>query len=502
MNTFENKLTTLKESNKLELKKALNTFPNEALLTYSAFANTDGGIIVFGIEETKEGLKVTGVENPEKVKKEMFDCLNNRERVSKNLIADDMVKEEILGDKTIILVEVPRADFKEKPIYLKNNLHNSYKRNFEGDYKISENELKIMLRDQLDEEYDTYGIENFSIKDFDEATMKSYRNRFNSLNNDHPFTSMDDIDFFMKIGALRKNRSTGNIESTLGGLLVFGKTEFIKEVIPFIHFDFFDKSIISKERWNDRVVYDGTWGEANLYNFFFIVIQKLYNLVEKDFKIGNDNLSRMDYSDIHIAIREAFVNSIIHADFKIEEPLVITKYPNYFQFENPGTLRVSKKQFFAGEHSKPRNNAIQEIFRHIKLCERAGTGIPKILKAVKENSLKYPDIEEKKDSIVFIFWDTSYIDSIENIGETEKRILSLLLIHKTLSNKQVRENLDITKYESITALNSLVEKAYIEKTGEGAGTKYIFKYSDDIKEYKILENINDIFMSLKREILK
>jgi predicted HTH transcriptional regulator len=119
-----------------------------------------------------------------------------------------------------------------------------------------------------------------------------------------------------------------------------------------------------------------------------------------------------------------------------------------------------------------------------------------------ENSLKYPDIEEKKDSIVFIFWDTSYIDSIENIGETEKRILSLLLIHKTLSNKQVRENLDITKYESITALNSLVEKAYIEKTGEGAGTKYIFKYSDDIKEYKILENINDIFMSLKREILK
>ena len=48
----------------------------------------------------------------------------------------------------------------------------------------------------------------------------------------------------------------------------------------------------------------------------------------------------------------------------------------------------------------------------------------------------------------------------------------------------------------------IIEKSYIEKTGEGAGTKYIFKYSHDIKEYKILEKINDIFMSLKREILK
>ena len=74
MSTFENMLKKLKENNKLELKKALTTFPNEALLTYSAFANTDGGIIIFGIEETKEGLKITGVENPEKVKKEMFDC--------------------------------------------------------------------------------------------------------------------------------------------------------------------------------------------------------------------------------------------------------------------------------------------------------------------------------------------------------------------------------------------------------------------------------------------
>ena len=66
---LEKYLTTLEENYQIEFKKSKNSFPEEALKTYSAFANTDGGILILGIEETKEGLNISGVNSPEKVKK-------------------------------------------------------------------------------------------------------------------------------------------------------------------------------------------------------------------------------------------------------------------------------------------------------------------------------------------------------------------------------------------------------------------------------------------------
>jgi len=93
-------------------------------------------------------------------------------------------------------------------------------------------------------------------------------------------------------------------------------------------------------------------------------------------------------------------------------------------------LRVSKEDFFEGEHSDPRNHIIQEIFRHLNLCERADSGIPKILKAVKDYSYKHPDIEEDKDKFTFKFWNIEkiedgkkQIESLENQNKIEKDLL-------------------------------------------------------------------------------
>ncbi len=499
MNTFETKLSTLKESNKLELKKASNTFPNEALLTYSAFANTDGGIIIFGIEETKEGLKVTGVENPEKVKKEMFDCLNNRERVSKNLITDDMVKEEILGDKTIILVEVPRANFREKPVYLKNNLHNSYKRNFEGDYKCTEEEVKSMVRDSSSDSLDSTIAENYTIEDLDFATIKSYRTRFSNLKPEHPFNTMENIDFLLKVRALTKDRKTGLLSPTLGGLLVFGKNETIKEQFPHYHLDYFDKSVVTEERWSERIVYDGTW-EPNLYNFFFLVINRLHNSLPNKFEMKSNSIEREDYSELYIALREIFINSLIHADFKLEGDIKITRYPNYYQFENPGLLRISKEEFFLGHFSNPRNHIVQELFRLLNLWERAGTGIPKILSTVKKESYKYPDIEEKGNRFIFKFWNTSEIENADNLNNEEKEVLKFILKNKSINNGIARETFSLTKHTANNIFNSLIEKDYIEKVGAGKNTHYVLKYSDDRKKIKMIEDLHDLINEIKKTI--
>ncbi|WP_282096997.1 RNA-binding domain-containing protein [Stutzerimonas nosocomialis] len=59
--------------------------PEDFWPTYSAFANTGGGVVVLGVREKKGQFHLEGIANPAKVRKELFDNLNNRKQVSANL---------------------------------------------------------------------------------------------------------------------------------------------------------------------------------------------------------------------------------------------------------------------------------------------------------------------------------------------------------------------------------------------------------------------------------
>ena len=471
-------LTTLEENYQIEFKRSKKSFPKEALETYSAFANTDGGLLILGIEETKEGLNISGVNSPEKVKNHMFNLLNNPQKVNRNILTDENIVEKIIANKTVIIIDIPRAYYKDKPIYLKDNPKNAYKRNYEGDYRCTEQEMRIMIQDSSNESLDNGVIEDFTIDDLDPVALKGYRQRFATLKEDHPFKDMNDLEFFEKLKVLRKNRKKGILEVTLGGLLVFGKSEAIREVLPFLHMEYIDLSNPEEDRWVDRLIYDGTW-EDNLYNFFHLTINKLYTSLPKNFKMMNDYITREELGTVHIALREALVNSIIHANFKIDSPLKVTRYRDFYQFENPGTLRISQEDFFAKQHSKPRNQIIQEIFRMINLCERAGSGIPKILKAVEENHYKYPDIEETEDSFIFRFWNIEKskelfykIQKDNTLSEKEKNILDHLIVNQKIKNKDLQLEFNLTRRQAGIILKKLVEKGYIKKCGISKNTYY------------------------------
>ena len=87
----------LKESKDIELKKAKNTFPEDAWKTYSAFANTSGGYLILGVSEDNDGQPVlTGVNNPARVLDTFCSTLANKNKVSLNLFQNDYIKETCL----------------------------------------------------------------------------------------------------------------------------------------------------------------------------------------------------------------------------------------------------------------------------------------------------------------------------------------------------------------------------------------------------------------------
>lgn len=76
---------TLKESQTLEFKEAAAGLPDDIWESYSAFANTEGGEIVLGVQENKttHTFSIVGVANPS----ELIDTFWSTVRSSQKLLA-------------------------------------------------------------------------------------------------------------------------------------------------------------------------------------------------------------------------------------------------------------------------------------------------------------------------------------------------------------------------------------------------------------------------------
>lgn len=382
-----------------ECKRAEKAVPKSVYESYSAFANTKGGYIILGVEEDKskqlpeERFIIQGIDNPVKQMQDFWSTINSG-KVNRNILKDEnvyIVEEEGIS---VLVIHVPRVDYKQRPVYVGENPYmGTYKRNNEGDYHATEDEVRAMLRDQNPEGNDSLVLEYYSIDDIDSETLKHYRKMFQNRNPEHIWNSYEDKEFLEALGGYRRNRGTGTEGLTLAGLMMFGKGLAVRDEFDNVFMDYRDESHVTSEiRWNDRVTYDGTW-ENNLFNFFTKVISKLTVDLKKPFVL--ENQQRVDDTPVHKAIREAFVNLIIHADYLLDAgTLKIIKTSDGFNFTNPGILKLPKEEIFKGGNSKPRNPRMQTMLRLIGFGDNAGSGFPTILAVWRDSGWVEPELIE------------------------------------------------------------------------------------------------------------
>ena len=257
----------------LECKKAESTVPNAVWETYSSFAKTEGGIILFGVEENiketdfEKRFTFVSINNPDQRIKDFWNTINS-EKVSVNILVDADVGTCVVNDATIIWIRVPQADYRQRPVYLNGNpLKGSFKRNHEGDYHCTAEEVKAMLRDASDSGNDGGLLNGFTMDDIDMNSLRSYRIEFEHRNPEHIWNGVDDLTFLKNMGGYAIDRSTGKGWLTTAGLLMFGQGVAIRERFDNIRMDYLDESnLVPGSRWSDRLTYDGMW-ENNLYNF-------------------------------------------------------------------------------------------------------------------------------------------------------------------------------------------------------------------------------------------
>ena len=386
----------------LECKKSQGDLPVSVWETYSAFANTSGGVILLGIKENMsepdpaKRFSPINLENPDRIIRDFWNTINNQSKVNANILVDSNVGTAQYKGCTVIWINVPAASYKQRPIFINGNILNgTFKRNFEGDYHCTEEEVKAMLRDANVSGNDSTILDGYTMDDIDTETLKSYRINFALRNPDHVYNGYDDKEFLRQLGGYAIDRTTKQEGLTTAGLLMFGKGLPIRERFDNFRLDYIDKTnLLPGSRWSDRLTYDGMW-ENNLYTFFTRIIPKLVSDIKRPFKL--EGMSRIDDTPVHKAIREAVVNMMIHSDYLITGVLKIEKNDTGFIFSNPGNLKLPIAAIYEGDHSVARNPKIQTFFRMIGMGDNIGSGFPTILSAWGEENWRKPDLSENPD---------------------------------------------------------------------------------------------------------
>ncbi len=377
-------LAQYREHNRLEAKKAQGGLPVSVWVTYSAFANTEGGVIALGIEEQKDHtLSVCGVGDAHKIVSDFWNTINNNRKVSANILTERMVRIESVDGKEVVVIEVPRADRSIRPVYLNQNPESgTYRRNFEGDYHCTKEQLSAIFRDACEITVDRKILCDMDMSVFCNQTLKDYRDRFKAFHSNHIWNNCDDEQFLRNIGAMQLLASDNKFHPTVAGLLMFGYEYEILREMPMYFLDY-QESFDSNIRWTHRTVSSsGDWS-GNLYDFFWRVYPRLKGILPVPFNI-KDGVSRIDEPHTHIAVREFLLNAIVHADHYGRRGVVIRCDNNTIEFSNPGDMRVGLNVALSGGVSDPRNSLLMKMFSLVNIGERAGTGMPDAISAMQD----------------------------------------------------------------------------------------------------------------------
>ena len=455
--------------------------------TYSAFANTEGGVVLLGVRERDRKFSVEGVGDIAKVRKGLFDRLNNRQKVSANLLTDASVHEVTLEGRTILAIEIPRASRKQRPVHLATNpfAQHTFRRLNDGDRPLPDDEVKRMLAEQIEDSRDNQVLCGYDLEDLDLGTFRAYRQIFANREPGHPWNAAEDREFLRLIGGWRKDRETGEFGLTLAGLLMFGQFPAIQEELPNFMLDYQERPEAKTEkRWVDRITLDGKWS-GNLFDFYRKVYLKLTADLKVPFQLEKGE--RKDETPVHEALREALANVLVHADYSDRAPVLVVKRPDMFGFRNPGLMRIPVEVALLGGEPDCRNRTLHKMFRLVGVGEQAGTGIPKILHGWQTQHWNPPKLHDTSVPYNQTLLELRMVDlfpedvmrelkarfgnAFEGLNHVERVALALAASEGTVNHARLRAVTTEHPVDLSKTLQHLTQAGMLESTG-GRGAVY------------------------------
>jgi ATP-dependent DNA helicase RecG len=386
------------EWNDVEFKEALEHCPKSAYPTVSAFANTAGGWLVFGVREKDGQFEILGVQKVPQVETEFLATLHQTGKIS---LFPGLREGKITdGTRIVLTFFIPEAPREAKPVYLDGDIRESFIRRGSGDHHCSEEEIRTFLREAAPERYDSELLKLDVNGCFDEESIRWYRAQWQPRNPDK-LADASPLDFLKHFGLIRED--DGKLLPTRAAVLLFGSEATIMTILPRPVADFrrvsvpFDLGIPDEKRWEDRGVM-----ECNLITSWRRILEHYRKASDVPFDIDATTLERQDKPRDYTAFRESLINLLTHQDYGDQtRKATIQLFRDRTIFWNPGSAFVTREEMFTPGDRPVRNPRIVNAFRRIGLGEQAGTGMGAIYSNWRQLKRVPPMIENDKSGHSF-----------------------------------------------------------------------------------------------------
>ena len=349
-----------------ECKRAQDKLPDDVWSTVSAFSNTSGGWIIFGVKQQGKQFEINGVNNGEKTESDFLNTLRNGQKFNMRLTAKS--QKYNFDGKLVLAFFVPSCIV--KPIYIGSPI-NTYIRTGSGDRRATETEVMAMMRDQAFGSKSEQVVDGTSINDLNKSSLETYRNHIRNDNPSFPYKDLPDDQFCDKVGISKDG------QLTIGGILMLGQRDVVQRHISNFWIDYLE--IPGKSLADAQVRYTYRMQEQdNIWESYQIILQRLRNFVDAPYEARTDGVGAEDESQLY-ALREGLTNCCAHADYFSPMHPTIRVFADRIELQNPGRFMFPLSELRTQIHSIPRNPNLIKFFRYAKLGENAGYGIDKML---------------------------------------------------------------------------------------------------------------------------
>ena len=426
------------ESENTEYKSA---FTDEIYKTVIAFANTGGGTLFIGVNDSGEPI---GLDNLD----DTYTRITNgiRDAISPDVTV--FVKYSLESEK-VIKIEVNEGAF--KPYYLKSKgLKPSgvYVRQGASSVPASSDMIRQM------------------IKDSDGDVFENMRSLEQNLSFNSAKTAFEKygIEFSEeKYRALGVVNASDMLYTNLALLLSDQCGHTIKAAV-------FDDE--SNTRFKDSKEFSGSIFKQLEDAFSYLM---LCNRVPAEIK----GLTRTEHPDYpEEALREALLNALVHRDYSFSGSIIININEKETEFISLGGLLqgLSVEDIKKGI-SQPRNKNLAEVFHRLRLIESYGTGIRRIYK-LYENCTAKPKLEISPNVFKLVLPNMNYNVSYNEITahdptEQQAEIIEYIRQHGSINDTGIQNLLGVKKTRAYIIAKKMLDAQMIVKQGKGINKIYM-----------------------------